>query len=296
MPAEFHLYLPQMRMAMGDIVERAVVAERVGFDGVALMDHLAPPGVVDAPMFEAIVTATWLAARTERLTRGSPGALRRIPPSGAAREAGVSIDHASGGRFELGLGWGSQPAEIEAYGVGDPSPRVRHARLAESLEVIRRLWSGDTVSYQGAHHTLQGVAPKPLPTRRIPIVIGGTGPRTLDLVAEYADWWNLPIDTLQHLDRLRPRAGRARISVQLLVTLIPPGSAREEIIRTAERRFPWAGETGMLVGDAAELTAQFRALADRGVERFYLWFTDFARTPTLDAFHPVIDDLGRSAA
>ena len=292
MPAEFYLFLPQMRMAMNDIVARAAAAERAGFTGIALMDHLAPPGAADAPMFEAMVTAAWLAARTERLKVGHLvlcDAFRH--PAVLAKQA-VSIDHASGGRFELGLGWGSVPAEIEAYGVGDPSPRVRHARLAETLEVLRRLWSGDTVTYRGAHHSLREVGPRPLPLRRIPIVIGGTGPRTLELVAEYADWWNLPIDTLQHLDRLRPRAGKARVSAQLLVTLIPPGAARDEIIGTAMRRLGWmAGESGRVVGDAAELTAQFRALADRGIERFYLWFTDFAQSSTLDAFRPVIADL-----
>jgi alkanesulfonate monooxygenase SsuD/methylene tetrahydromethanopterin reductase-like flavin-dependent oxidoreductase (luciferase family) len=291
MSVEFHLYLPQMRMAMEDIVLRANSAERAGFHGIALMDHLAPPGVVDAPMFEAMVTATWLAARTERLTVGHLvlcDAFRH--PAVLAKQA-VTIDHASGGRFELGLGWGSQPGEIEAYGVGDTSPRVRHARLGETLEVLRRLWSGESVAFQGAHHTLRDVAPRPLPLRRIPIVIGGTGPRTLELVAAYADWWNLPIDTLQHLDRLRPRAGKARVSVQLLVTFIPPGRARDEIVATAARRFPWSGETGGVVGDATELAARFRALADRGIERFYLWFTDFAQPATLEAFHPVVADL-----
>jgi alkanesulfonate monooxygenase SsuD/methylene tetrahydromethanopterin reductase-like flavin-dependent oxidoreductase (luciferase family) len=292
MGAEFHLYLPQMRMAMDEIVERAAVAERTGFTGIALMDHLAPPGAVDAPMFEAVVTATWLAARTDRLTVGHLvlcDAFRH--PAVVAKQA-VSLDHASGGRFELGLGWGSVPAEIEAYGVADVSPRVRHARLAETLEVLRRLWSGDTVSYQGAHHALRDVRPRPLPLRRIPIVIGGTGPRTLDLVAEYADWWNLPINTLQHLDRLRPRAGKARVSIQQLVTLVPAGGARDEIIRTAARRFGrMAGETGLVVGAVDELTVHFRALADRGVERFYVWFTDFASSSTLEAFAEVIAAL-----
>ncbi|HXK22784.1 MAG TPA: LLM class flavin-dependent oxidoreductase [Myxococcota bacterium] len=291
MPAEFHLYLPQMRMAMDAIALRAVAAEQAGFTGIAFMDHLAPPGAVEAPMFEAIVTATWVAARTERLTVGHLVLCDGFRHPAVLAKQAVSIDHASGGRFELGLGWGSQPQEIDAYGVGDTSPRVRHARLAETLEVLRRLWSGDTVEYRGAYHALRDVAPRPLPVRRIPILIGGTGPRTLELVAEYADWWNLPLDTLQHLERLRPRAGRARVSAQLLVTLIPASGARDEIVRTARRRFPWAGETGMLVGDATELAARFRALDDRGVERFYLWFTDFAPPQTLDAFRPVITEL-----
>ncbi|WP_322753722.1 LLM class flavin-dependent oxidoreductase [Frankia sp. Cas3] len=292
MAVECHLYLPQLRMSMDGIVERAAAAERTGFTGIALMDHLAPPGALDAPMFEAIVSATWLAARTERLAVGHLvlcDAFRH--PALLAKQA-VTLDHASGGRFELGLGWGSMPDEIEAYGIGDVAPRVRVARLAETLEVLQRLWSGETVNYQGLHHTLRDVRPRPTPLRHIPIVIGGTGPRTLDLVAAYADWWNLPVTALEHLDRLRPRAGKARVSVQQLVTVISTEAERTATVATALRRFgPMAGENGMVVGNVRELTAHFRALADRGVERFYTWFTDFAPTPTLEIFGEVIAAL-----
>src|SRR5262245_1338379 len=64
---EFHLFLPQMRMTPAALVERARAAEAAGFRGMALMDHLAPPQAADQPMFEAMTTATWLAAHTERL-------------------------------------------------------------------------------------------------------------------------------------------------------------------------------------------------------------------------------------
>lgn len=292
MAAEFHLYLPQMRMSMEEIAGRAADAERAGFAGIALMDHFAPPGATDAPMFEAMVTATWLAARTERLTVGHLvlcDAFRH--PAVLAKQA-VTLDHASGGRFELGLGSGSNVAEIEAYGTGDAAPGARVTRLAETLEVLRRLWSGEPARYQGVYHTLRDVCPRPTPLRRIPILIGGTGPRMMDLVATYADWWNLPINRVARLDELRPRAGNARVSVQQLVTLIPVEADRDEIIRTAQRRFGgMTGEGAVAVGNARELTARFRALADRGVERFYVWFTDFARRPTLEAFGEVIAAL-----
>ena len=151
-------------------------------------------------MFEAMTTATWLAARTERLTIGHLvlcDALRH--PVMLARQA-VTIDHASGGRFELGIGWGSVPQELEAFGVFDTSPRVRVDRLGETLEVLELLWSGDEVSYEGRFFSLKAVCTQPTPTRSIPVVIGGTGPRTLALVARHADWWNVP----------GPPAGRPR--------------------------------------------------------------------------------------
>lgn len=289
MAVEFHVYLPQMRMSMDAIVERATAAERSGFTGMAFMDHLDPPAAPGTPMFEAMTTATWVAARTERLTVGHLVLCDSFRHPALLAKQAVSLDHASGGRFELGLGWGSVSQEIEAYGVNDTAPRVRVARLAETLEVLRRLWSGDTVSYEGTFHTLHEVQPHPLPLRHIPLTVGGTGPRTLDLVATYADWWNLQINTLHRLEELRPRAGNARVSAQLFVALVPTEAERDAIVPLAQRRFGWmAGESGMAVGTVPELTAHFRQLVDRGVERFYTWFTDFAQASTLEAFGDVI--------
>lgn len=104
---EFHLFLPQMRLTFDRLVASAQAAEAAGFGGIAGMDHLVPPAAETQPMYEAMVTNTWLAAHTRRLKAGSLvlcDALRH--PAVLAREA-VSIDHASGGRFELAIGSGS---------------------------------------------------------------------------------------------------------------------------------------------------------------------------------------------
>ena len=58
-----------------------------------------------------------------------------------------------------------------------------------------------------------------MPTRRIPVTIGGVGNRTLELVREHAEWWNVPIHELHRLDELRDRIGGARISVQAMVVV-----------------------------------------------------------------------------
>ena len=70
-PLEFWVFLPQMRLSMAQLVERARAAEAAGFSGVAGMDHLTPPMAENQPMFEAMITNTWLASHTEHLRVGS---------------------------------------------------------------------------------------------------------------------------------------------------------------------------------------------------------------------------------
>ena len=168
---EFNLFLPQMRLSFDDLITRARTAEAAGFVGITGMDHLVPPLAEDQPMFEAMVTSAWLAAHTERLRIGSLvlcDAFRH--PAMLAREA-ISIDHASGGRYELGLGWGSVVDEFVTFGLGSTEPAARVARLRETLEVIRALWAGETVDYDGEFHHLKGAFQAPGPLHRIPIVI-----------------------------------------------------------------------------------------------------------------------------
>jgi alkanesulfonate monooxygenase SsuD/methylene tetrahydromethanopterin reductase-like flavin-dependent oxidoreductase (luciferase family) len=242
--AEIHLYLPQMRLSFEELEVHAKNAEAAGFAGMAFMDHFAPPMAEIQPMFEALVTATWLAARTERLRMGHLVLCDAFRHPAVLAKQVASIDHASGGRFELGMGWGSVPAEFDTFGVDEQSPGARIRRLDETLQVLRALWSGDSVDFDGEFHHLRGAMQQPAPLGRIPIVIGGTGKKTLELVARHADWWNLQIGNLYRLDELR----------------------------------------APMFGTAPELVEQLSALAERGVERFYIWFTDFAAPATLAAF------------
>ena len=274
---EWFVFLPQMRMDMPSLVARARAAEAAGFAGLVGMDHMAPPGAEGTPMFEAMITSTWLAAHTDRLRVGSLVLCDSFRhPAVLARQA-VSIDHASGGRFELGIGWGSIPDEIGAFGVGSTEARVRVDRLAESLQILTALWSGETVDFEGEHFTLHGAREAPGPLDRIPIVIGGAGRRTMELVAAHADWWNVHVGIVDRLDEMRPLAGSARCSLQVQVALVPSEDRRAEIAETARRRFG----PRPFVGDAAELVDYFGALGERGIERSYVWFCDFAPPETL---------------
>ena len=289
MTARFHLFLPQMRMTHAAIVERARAAEAAGFEGIAFMDHLVPPLADDQDMWEAMAIAGWTLANTATLTAGHLVLCDSFRhPTMLARQV-TSLDHASGGRFELGIGWGSVPEELTTFGVGSTEAPERVGRLAESLAIMRALWAGEIVDHKGEHFTIAGAQQRPLPTRPIPITIGGTGKRTLALVREYADWWNVPLHQLDRIDERRGDAGDARISVQQMVALVPSEAEREEVGAKAMRRY---GGMHPLVGTTSELTDHFAAMHARGVERYYVWFADFAPVPTLERFSEVIDALG----
>jgi alkanesulfonate monooxygenase SsuD/methylene tetrahydromethanopterin reductase-like flavin-dependent oxidoreductase (luciferase family) len=278
---EFYLFVPQMRLTMAELVEKAQAAEAAGFVGFTGMDHLAPPLAIEQPMYEATVTTTWIASHTQQLRVGSLVLCDSFRhPAMLAREA-VSIDHASGGRFDLGIGWGSVADELSSFGVGPTEASIRIARMKETLEIVTALWAGETVNHEGEHFSLRNASQAPRPLQHIPIVIGGAGRKTMKLVAAYADWWNVHVGILDRLEMMRPLAGNARVSLQLQVAFVHSEDDRAEVTKTANRRF---GRSGPVVGTAHELVDHFGHLAESGVERIYVWFCDFAQVQTIAAF------------
>jgi alkanesulfonate monooxygenase SsuD/methylene tetrahydromethanopterin reductase-like flavin-dependent oxidoreductase (luciferase family) len=290
---EFHLFLPQMRMSAAAMVERARAAEESGFTGVALMDHLAPPQASEQPMYEAMTMATWLAARTERLTIGHLVLCDSFRhPAVLARQA-VTLDHLSEGRYELAIGSGSTPDELRTFGISQAKGADRAARLRETLQILAGLWSGDPVTFHGRFFHLEGARQLPMPTRPIPIVIGGTGPSTLAMARDFATWWNVPTNHIDRLEECRPLVGSARVSLQQMVTLVPRGTDGAAIVAAADRRFGFMGHRGRVVGSGDEVVENFETYRRAGVERFYVWFSDFAEPDTLRAFGTeVIEKIG----
>ena len=285
---EWFLFLPQVRLSVADIAERARRAEASGFDGIAFIDHLEAPGLPDESIWEAMGIATWVAAKTQRLRIGHLvlcDAFRH--PAVLAKQA-VTLSDASDGRFELGLGAGSWPAEFTRFDVGQQDPVARVEQLGRHLALIRQYW-GDGGGDAG---------PSQLPprTQPIPLVLGGSGRRMMELVRRYADWWNLQANHLDRLPRLAPAAGTARVSVQQMVGFVRSGSDPNAVREVSTRRFGHLG-SGLVCGDADELIQHFAGLAAQRVERFYVWFADFAIPDSLHEFgESVIKAFAHSAA
>ena len=158
------------------LVELAVAAEEAGWDGFFLWDHLLwhePGGHVADPT----VVISAIAARTERIRFGiMVNLLARRRAAKVARET-VTLDVLSGGRLIVGAGLGSLPAEFTAFGE-NADPRVRAARLDESLHLLDALWTGQPVTFHGEYLTATDVTmlPRPVQRPRIPIWCGGRWP------------------------------------------------------------------------------------------------------------------------
>jgi alkanesulfonate monooxygenase SsuD/methylene tetrahydromethanopterin reductase-like flavin-dependent oxidoreductase (luciferase family) len=272
--AEWYLFLPQVRVPVADIVDRARHAEASGFTGIAFIDHLEAPGLPDESIWEAMSVATWVAAKTERLRIGHLvlcDAFRH--PAVLAKQA-VTLSEASDGRFDLGLGSGSWPAEFTRFDVGEQDPVARVKQLESHLDVISQYWGrGDDATRSQS----------PLPTHPIPLILGGTGRRMMELVRRYADWWNIPANHIDRLAELAPAAGSARVSIQQMIGFVRKDSDPAKVREVSARRFGNLG-SGLVCGDADELSGHFSDLSGQGVERFYVWFADFAAPESLHEF------------
>jgi alkanesulfonate monooxygenase SsuD/methylene tetrahydromethanopterin reductase-like flavin-dependent oxidoreductase (luciferase family) len=263
---EWFLYMSQYRLPVADFVARAQAAEAGGFDGVAFFDHLETPGMPTAPVWEAMSIATWVAAKTDRIKLGHLvlcDALRH--PAVLAKQA-VTLSEASGGRFELGLGAGSMPKELAKFGLLDGDAAHRIERLDHTLSLLKEYWG---------HAGETGHTQMPEPAHPIPIVIGGTGPRMLDIVRRHADWWNLPATLVDRLPEFLPSIGSARASVQQMVGFVRTGSDPVQVRESSQRRWGHLGP-GLVSGDATELVQHFANLSAQGAQRFYVWFADTA--------------------
>ncbi|TMC10263.1 MAG: TIGR03621 family F420-dependent LLM class oxidoreductase [Chloroflexi bacterium] len=149
--------------------ELARRAEAAGFDVLQVADHLDEC----LPPLTALCSA---ADVTERLHEGG----YRL-----ARAATVAL--LTDGRFELGLGAGYNRREYDQVGLPYDPASTRVSRLAESVEVIRRLLDGEELTFRGAHYRVSGHRVYPLPPRRPRLLIGGNGDRLLTVAARQAD-------------------------------------------------------------------------------------------------------------
>ena len=212
----------QQRLEFDEVVGRVTFGENLGFAAAWGFDHLRPMyGEGPGNCFEGMTTLAALAGRTTSIRLGLlvAGVTYRHP-SVLAAEA-VTVDHASGGRLDLGIGAAWYEPEHRQLGIDFPPTRERFDLLEDQLEIFLRLFTGEVVSYDGLRVSLDGAQLRPLPVQRPrpPIWIGGSGPRrTLPLVARYADMWHT--DTIadyrtasDHVDRLAEQAGRDPASI-----------------------------------------------------------------------------------
>jgi alkanesulfonate monooxygenase SsuD/methylene tetrahydromethanopterin reductase-like flavin-dependent oxidoreductase (luciferase family) len=204
--------------------------ESAGFTGAWVPEHhAADDGYMPAPM----VALAAIAARTSRLALGTGIALAPLyHPVRFAEECAV-LDILSGGRLEMGLGIGYRRREAAGYGV-DFSTRGR--RTDEFLDIVTRLWAGETVTHRGAHFTVENAAITPAPERGyVPLYLGGFSDRAIARTARYGQGYFGNLDMVElYREKLRacgkdPDSGRVRIQGLFFVVAEDPERARHEL-------------------------------------------------------------------
>lgn len=167
--------------------------EALGLEGLWRSDHFfSLMGHAQRPALECWSSLTALAQRSARIAFGplvSPMTFRH--PALLARMA-AAVDGLSPGRLLLGVGAGWNDAEHEAFGIRLPPLAERFDRLEEGIGVIRALWRGGPVDFDGRYYQLRDASAYPRPVQQpMPLLIGGDGEvRLLRIVAKHADEWN----------------------------------------------------------------------------------------------------------
>lgn len=218
-------------------------ADDLGFDTVWNYDHFY--GLVDneTPTLEGWTTlaAMGVVVRRARVGCMVTGVTYRNPAILA--KMAVTVDHITGGRMDFGIGAGWHEDEHRGYGIEFPSPGARVEMLDEALTVIRRLWTEESVTFSGRYFTLTDALCEPKPVQRPhpPIVIGGSKPKMLRLIARQADEWNMPNrrrpgewgEVNQRLDEACAEVGRnpaeVHRSVQLFLHPRKPGQVDKQL-------------------------------------------------------------------
>src|SRR5579883_200017 len=169
-----------------ELMQYAIAADRAGFDFLDASDHFHPW----SPEGQACFTWTWfgaVATQTQRMTlsSGVTCPILRYQPSIIA-QAAATVTHFAPKRFMLGLGTGEALNEFAATGQW-PEYTERRERLSEAIQIIRALWSGEELSFEGRYYQTQKAKLYTPPTGPIPIIVSALVPHSAHFAGQYGD-------------------------------------------------------------------------------------------------------------
>jgi probable F420-dependent oxidoreductase len=249
------------------IPELARALEDAGFDSVWVSDHIVLPATIESnypfaadgratwpsetPYLDALIGLALAAAVTRRVALGIAVLVLPLRQPVVTAKQLASIDVASGGRLQLGVGAGWLREEFDALNVPFAT---RGSRLEEWIELLRACWTGEPAPHDGAAYRLPAdVLCLPTPVSNVPILIGGHAPKALERAGAIGDGW-LGQQPLGGLDTAEIEAARRT------ATDAARRSGRDpEELRVVLRIVESAGRT-------AELAARLQELAAAGVD------------------------------
>jgi F420-dependent oxidoreductase-like protein len=283
--------------------ELAQLTEQLGYRHLWVYDHVETvPRRESTHVFEAFTTLAALAQHTSTIKLGQMVTCAAYRNAGLLAKEAACVDVFSDGRLIFGVGGGWYEREYHAYGYEFPRPGVRLQILDETLVVVKKLWTEETVTYDGKHLHFDGAYCDPKPLQQLPeIWVGGGGEQvTLRIAARHADKtnWQVGLDGFKRKSELLAQycdeIGRDFNSVvrthgpdcvvfeteaDMRAWLDSPGggslwgrSPHDEYVRDN------------FVGTPEIVGEKVQAYVDAGCREFVLWFRDFPRADSLEAF------------
>jgi probable F420-dependent oxidoreductase len=288
---------------MADWRDRARAAEGLGYSALYVTDHFDT-------QFGPLIAATVAAEATTTLHVGTlvlNNDLRH--PVVLAKEI-ATLGLAAEGRIELGLGAGWLRSDYEEIGIPYDAPGVRVERLAESLTVMKSLWSEGEATFEGTHYSVHGARCDPRPTSPPRLIVGGGSKRILTVAAQQADTVGVTMSmasgeidtdvaskaTFDHFDRcvgwVREAAGDRfeAIEFQTTTTVMIVGSQRAAARTAMMLGFPAGAEA---LGLPILLIGTEDELCERLIERRERWGFSNVVIPgeSMEIFAPIVARL-----
>jgi probable F420-dependent oxidoreductase len=274
-PLRVGIQLPEVEREVRwpEYVAMARAAEEVGFDSIWLGDHLLYRGD-DRPErgpWEAWSLLAGLSQVTRRVEIGPLVACAAFSPPAILAKRAATVDELSGGRLRFGIGAGWNEAEFRAFGVPFGE---RAARFEESFEVVRRLLAGERVTFGGRFVELEDAVLLPTPARRVPLLVGSTGPRVLAATLPWVDCWNTWFDWFGNTPE-GFAAGNAEIDAACEMVGRPPGEVERSACVLVVLD-PGSGERRLddsvtpLEGSPERVATSLREFAEAGAQEVIL--------------------------
>ncbi|HZO81902.1 MAG TPA: TIGR03560 family F420-dependent LLM class oxidoreductase [Candidatus Binataceae bacterium] len=292
---QFAFWSPQAGATVRTLLDRAAMAERLGYHSLWLVDHFWTLGLTDLDLLECIPMMSALAARTERVRIGTLVICNSFRNPALLAKSLSTIDQISNGRLEIGIGAGWMEQEYRAYGYEFPPVGTRLRQLEESLQILKSMFTENRTTFKGRYYTVTDAPnnPKPVQKPHPPILIGGAGEKVmLRLVAKYADRWNCPAGyrdfrrTLgvlhEHCRAVNRDPATLTISEQVMVCIGANKAEVEQKWEMAKGRRPFSFTA--IKGTPDEVIAQLRERVSWGITMFTMMFADMAPPQTVELF------------
>lgn len=296
----------------GNVVSVAKEAESLGYDSLWSPDHFLLGN--NGMSFEVWAALSALSQITSRIRLGTYVCCNNYRNPALVAKMTSTLALISNNRFILGYGAGWYELEYRAFGYEFRPAAERVDMMREGLEIIRGMQSGQKFSHNGKYYKVENAMNNPVPTKKVPIMVGGWSRKVLRVVSELADEWDVGAEPSyeQYRDRARyldqqlekqnkkPYAIKRSVHAHVLIA-----ENRDELVEKKRRVVDIVNKLGSaivqlpspdyvfdlekaIIGTPSEVRERLARYVELGCQRFELMFLDYPPSKSLELFSATI--------